>query len=197
MRILPQYLVAFFFGCTIFLACDRENIESITDLPYDEPPVEIEIFEGMAFQAYSGDMIFTEGSAKRLGDAGSYLFALSSGVITCSGPDGYTTSYDGNSFFNLEFYEFEGEYFPFQATITTEIDGVPISLLSLVPSGSGCQEQQVEVTITELTDDHVSGTFSGDFFKMGSQIGSDLPCSGFIYVGAFTAEFSMPYEVCQ
>lgn len=197
MRILSLYLVVFILGCTLFISCDRENIESITDVPQTEPPVEVDIFEGMAFQAYSGDVLFSEGSAKRLGDAGNYLFALSSGVITCSGPDGYTTAYEGNSYFNLEFYEFEGAYYTSQATITTEIDGAPTTLLSLVPAGSGCQDQEVVVTITELTDNHVAGTFRGDFFKMGDVLGPTLPCFGFVYVGEFTAEFSMPYEVCQ
>lgn len=197
MRILSLYLVVFILGCTLFFSCDRENIESITDVPIVEPPVEVDIIEGLAFQAYNGDLIINEGSAKRLGTPGNYLFALSSGTITCIDPSSYSTSYNGNSYFNLEFYEFDGEYYTFQANITTEIDGVPISLRGLVPPGSGCQEQEITLTITELTDDHISGTFSGDFFKMGSQIGSDLPCSGFVYVGEFTAEFSMPYELCQ
>jgi hypothetical protein len=72
-----------------------------------------------------------------------------------------------------------------------------MTLLSLVLPGSGCPENFAEITITELTDEHISGTYTASFFRFGDVISDTLPCNGFIYVGDFTAEFSLPYEVCQ
>lgn len=184
---------------TGLLACEREDYYVIEDTPVDEP-VEIDVFNGFAFQAYNGDEIITEGAARRLntGPDDSYTMVLTSGAVVCDGPNGYSTTSDGDQYFNIAFVAAaDGEYYPYLGILTTEVEGQLMTLHSLVPAGSGCPQNIAEITIEELTDDHVTGTYTASFFRFGETIDDSLPCNGFEYVGEFTAEFSLPYEVCQ
>ncbi len=194
-RITICFCLAAFF---ILTNCDQENFIEITEIPEEVTPAEVEFQQGFALKAQEEDIFVSEGSAKRfIGGNGLISYAISSGTIVCEGGSGYSTSYSGSNFFVFDFYEFEGDQYVTRAGITTEVDGQPTVLFSLVAPGSGCQEQNVEVTITDITETEISGTFTGDFFKMDGPIGSDLPCSGFVYVGEYTAFFSMPYEDCE
>ncbi|MCI4647465.1 hypothetical protein [Phaeodactylibacter sp.] len=194
-RITICFCLIAFFALT---NCDRENFIDVTEIPEEVTPVEVEVQQGFALKAQEEDIFVSEGSAMRfIGADGVFFYAISSGTITCEGGGAYSTSYTGPNLFFVDFYEFEGEHFVTQAGITTEVDGQPTVLFSLVAPGSGCQEQNVEVTITEITATEISGTFTGDFFKMDGPIGSDLPCSGFVYVDEYTASFSLPYEDCE
>lgn len=180
-----------------FMSCEREDFNETIDIPGEVTPTEVEIAQGFALMAQDEAVFISDGSAKRLVGGGNTLFAISSGTIICEGGSSYSTSYDGENFFALEFIEVAGEYFVFRAGLTTEVDAQLMTLFSLVPPGSGCQEQLAEVTITSLTEDQISGSFTGDFFKMDGPLGNDLPCGGFVYVGEYTASFSLAYEDCE
>ena len=185
-------------ACFILTNCDRENFNEVTEIPEEIVPAEIEIQQGFALKAQEEDLFVSEGSAKRfVGSGSTYFYAVSSGTIVCEGGSAYSTSYTGPNLFFVDFYEFEGEHFVTTAGISTEVDGQPMVLFSLISPGSGCQEQTVELTITEITDTEISGTFTGDFFRIDGPLGNDLPCSGFVYVGEYTASFSLPYEDCE
>ncbi len=180
------------------VSCERENFLEITEAPEAAPPTTVEYQQGFALRAQEEDVFIAEGTAKRITGAGGFTsYAISSGAIICEGGSAYSTSYTGENFFVLEFYEFEGEHYVTQAGITTEVDGQPTVLFSLVPPGSGCQEQTAAVTINAITETEISGTFTGDFFRMDGPVGNDLPCGGFVYVDEYTASFSLSYEDCE
>ncbi|MEQ8703960.1 MAG: hypothetical protein RIC19_08560 [Phaeodactylibacter sp.] len=178
--------------------CERENFNEITEIPEEITPAEVEYQQGFALKAQEEDIFVSEGSAKRFIGANNFTsYALTSGTIICEGGSAYSTSYNGSNFFVLDFYVFEGEEYVTTVGITTEVDGQPMVLLGLISPGSGCEYQTAELTITEITETEISGTFTGDFFRIDGPLGNDLPCSGFVYVGEYTAAFSMPYEDCE
>ncbi len=59
--------------------------------------------------------------------------------------------------------------------------------------GNSCAENPPALTITELTGDHITAEFTGEFFAFTP--GS--PCGGFTSIGSYTAQFSLPYIICQ
>lgn len=196
MRTFSTFSPLFLLLLAVSFGCDRANFATVTDSPLPVDTTVVEFEEGFAFRRPNGDVSFSEGMAKR----GNGWFAISSGLIACNGPDGYNTTWDGsngNLFFTLDFYEFQGDYFVTRCDITTAVNGQQMTLLSNVPVGSGCPNNLSALTISELTDDMVSGAFTGDFFQISGMLSDTLPCSGFTYVGQFTATFSLPYEVCE
>jgi len=187
-------LVAFF----TLTNCERENFNETIDIPEEVTPAEVEFQQGFALKAQEEDVFVSEGDARRLVGAGNFLsYVLTSGTITCTGGTSYSASANGDDFFILEFYVFEGEEYVTQVGITAEVDGQPTALFSLFSPGTGCEHQKAELTITEITETEITGTFTGDFFRIDGPLGNDLPCSGYVYVGEYTASFSMAYEDCE
>jgi len=194
-RITICFCVIAFFALT---NCERENFNETIDIPEEVTPAEVEFQQGLALKAQEEDVFVSEGDARRLVGAGDFVsFVLTSGTITCNGGAAYTVSSSGDDFFILEFYVFEGEEYVTQVGITTEVDGEPMVLFSLFSPGTGCDYQTSELTITEITETEISGTYTGDFFRIDGPLGNDLPCSGYVYVGEYTASFSMPYVDCE
>lgn len=187
-------LVAFF----TLTNCERENFNETIDIPEEVMPAEVEFQQGLALKAQEEDIFVSEGMARRFIGVDSFTYyALTSGTITCNGGGAYSISSDGDNFFMVEFYIFEDEPYLWQVGLVAEVDGQPTVLLSQVPAGSGCEYQNAELTITEITETEISGTFTGDFFRIDGPMGNHLPCGGHIYVGEYTASFSMPYEDCE
>lgn len=189
-------LIALFLT-TFFFACDREDIYQITDTPIEGPPVEIEYQQGFAYQTLDDNVILEEGSAKRIGADESFSMVITTGTISCDGGSVYSVQYSGSNFFIIEFYQFDGVNYPTRASITTEVDGQTMTLESFIPAGSGCDQADPVLTISEFTEDHIAGTYTADFFRFGEVMNDTLPCFGFVYVGEFTAEFSLPYDTCE
>lgn len=183
-------------GCA-FMSCEREDFRETTDIPGEAAPTEIEFEEGFALRAQDETVFLADGSAKRFVGSTSTMFAITSGTIICDGAFGYNLEHTGSNAFILQFLEIEGNYYTNFVSLTAEVDGAPRLLFSLVPQGSGCQQQPREITITSLTDDHISGSLTGSFFSLDGATSPDLPCSGFTYVGEFTASFSLAYEDCE
>jgi hypothetical protein len=197
-RITICFCVIAFFTLT---NCERENFNETIDIPEEVTPVEVEFQQGFALMAQDEEIFVSEGSGRRFVGIDDFtLYALTSGTIICNGGPAYSASPNStdNSFFILDFYVYEGEEYVTQVGITTEVDGQPTILFGQVSPGSGCEYQKAELAITEITDTEISGTFTGDFFRIdGGPLGNDLPCSGHVYVGEYTASFSIPYEDCQ
>lgn len=196
-RITICFCLVAFFALT---NCDRENFNEITEIPEEVTPAEVEFQQGFALKAQEEDVFVSEGDARRFIGANNFTsYALTSGTIICNGGASYTASTGGNgaNFFILDFYVFEGEEYVTQVGITAEVDGQPMVLFSLVSPGTGCEYQNSELSITEITETEITGTFTGDFFRIDGPLGNDLPCSGYVYVGEYTASFSMPYEDCE
>lgn len=194
-RITICFCLAAFFTLT---NCDRENFNEVTEIPEEVTPAEVLYQKGFSLQAQEEEVFITDGVARRfVGANGFTSYVISSGTIVCEGGSAYSTSYNGSNFFILDFYEFEGENYVSQVGITTEVDGQPMVLFSLISPGSGCEYQKAELTISEITETEITGTYTGDFFRIDGPLGTDLPCSGYVYVGEYTASFSMPYEDCE
>lgn len=179
------------------MGCDRENFNEVNEIPAELTPTVVEFEGGFALRAQNETVFLADGSARRFASPGSTLFVISSGTIVCESNSGWSVNYEGPNFFSLGFFQGEDGFSAFNANLTVEVDGVPKVLFAFVPQGSGCQEQSTEVTITSLTDDHISGSFTGSFFSLDSAANPNLPCSGFTYVGEYTASFSLAYEDCE
>lgn len=178
--------------------CERENFNEVIDTPEVLAPTEVEFEEGFELRTQGTSLLRTEGSARRFVGATANAYAITSGTIVCEGASGYSIEPGGGpNFFSFYFLEFDGNYIALNVALTVEVDGVRRILFALVPPGSGCQEQSNEISITSLTDDHISGSFTGTFFSLDGPSSPDLSCSGFTYVGEYTAAFSLAYEDCE
>jgi hypothetical protein len=195
-RITICFCLVAFFALT---NCDRENFNEVTEIPEEVTPAEVEFQQGFALKAQEEEVFVSEGDARRFVGSNNFVsYALTSGTITCTGGASYTASPGANgNFFILDFYVWDGEEYPTQVGITAEVDGQPTVLFSLFSPGTGCEHQTAELEITEITETEITGTFTGDFFRIDGPLGNDLPCSGYVYVGEYTASFSMPYEDCE
>ncbi len=178
--------------------CERDNFNEVIDTPEVLVPTEVEFEAGLELRSQGTSFLQTEGSARRLVGPTANAYVITSGTITCEGGSVYSTEYQGSDFFTFEFSESEGSFFAYNIILTAAVDGVSRRVLfALVPPGSGCQDQNNEVIITSLTDDHISGSFTGAFFSLDGPLSPDLPCFGFNYVGEYTAFFSLPYQDCE
>lgn len=184
---------------SIFLcSCERENFSEVVDIPLPEEPVLVEYEGGFLYAGPSGNERFSRGNARVTGDNGqARTFAISSDSLVCNPGGGISIEPldNGDNFLWLEFYSFEEEYYSFNAIMSAEVDG-QLRVLYAIPVGANCERTvEIDLNITELTDEYVSGTFTSDFYAFpNGPLNDTLPCLGFEPVGAFTAEFSLPFN---
>ncbi|MGB3547758.1 MAG: hypothetical protein WBA17_12330 [Saprospiraceae bacterium] len=190
MKTFSFYLTLLLLAALLgFTACDRENIESVTEIDLPEDPVVVSVDEPGFFMRMPGNETFlTEGTAFRSHGG----FVISSADLNCTSNGGFVLA----SPINLAQYVTILMGIPVVGDTTT---GAVISLGLGVSNLFGCSASVNEVIITELTEDYVEGSFRIELFDRFAQpdpLPPNPTCDNYVSLGIFSSKFAMNYSYC-
>lgn len=183
----------------IIWSCDRENIDSLTELPEPVNPTIVETNETfVAYRSVDNQLIQENGLGYRLLPDFPY-YAVSSDSITCDGDGGSTLRFSDISSYFLNFFRSDTTYRPLTSILVTVNEQGDTTYLQGGLLVHACESIEPQLTITEESDTMLRGTYTGEFFRSVAPQDSTSQelCDYYESVGALTAEFAVPLVDCQ